>query len=160
VSASGHAWPEPGIVPGLEVSAQRTRRATYRTRVLYQDTDRAQIVHHAAYFRYLEGARLEFWRGNGFDYRRFEEETGLGLPVAEARLRYRSAARFDDELVIETWTRAASRASVWLDALVRRDSEVVLESSVRIACVALPSGTIRRIPNGLLDACLLPGHGI
>jgi acyl-CoA thioesterase FadM len=75
-------------------------------------------------------------------------------------LRYRSAARFDDELTIETWTSAASRASVWLDAAVRRDAEVLVESSVRIACVAFASGTIRRIPDGLLDACLQPGHGI
>ena len=130
------------------------------TRVLYQDTDRARIVHHAAYFRYLEGARLELWRAHGFDYRAFEEGTGLGLPVAEARLRYRSAARFDDELVIETWTSAASRASVWLDAVVRRNDVVLLESSVRVACVSLETGAIRRIPDELLDACLERGHGI
>jgi acyl-CoA thioester hydrolase len=158
VNANNHEWPAPYV--GLVREAIRTRRAVYTTRVLYQDTDRARIVHHSAYFRYLEGARLELWRANGFDYRRFEEETGLGLPVAEARLRYRSAARFDDELSVETWTSAASRASVWLDAVVRRDTEVLLEASVRIACVAFESGTIRRIPDGLLDACLESGHGI
>jgi acyl-CoA thioester hydrolase len=157
VSAKNHAWP-----PAAKTTAgplMRPRRAFYATRVLYQDTDRARIVHHAAYFRYLEGARLELWRAHGFDYRRFEDETGLGLPVAEARLRYRNAARFDDELVIETWTSAASRASVWLDAIVRRNDDVLLESSIRVACVSLETGAIRRIPDGLLDACLEPGHG-
>jgi acyl-CoA thioester hydrolase len=158
VRATNHAWPAPAA--GIAGVRLRSRRAIYTTRVLYQDTDRARIVHHSAYFRYLEGGRLELWRAHGFDYRRFEEETGLGLPVAEARLRYRSAARFDDELLVETWTSAASRASVWLDAVVRRDTEVLLESSVRLACVAFATGTIRRIPDPLLDACLEPGHGI
>ncbi len=123
-------------------------------RVLYQDTDKAGVVHHAAYFRYLEGARLELWRAHGFDYARFERETGFGLPVAEARVRYRSSARFDDELEVETWTSAASRASIWLDAAIRRDGEILVEASLRLACVSLADGTIRRIPEALIEACL------
>jgi acyl-CoA thioesterase FadM len=76
--------------------------------------------------------------------------------VAEARMRYRSSARFDEELEVETWTSAASRASVWLDAAIRRDGEVLVESSVRLACVSLVDGAIRRTPDALLDACLEP----
>jgi acyl-CoA thioester hydrolase len=138
----------------------KARRGLYAARVLYQDTDQARIVHHASYFRYLEAARLELWRANGFDYAAFERETGLGLPVAEVRVRYKSAARFDDELEIETWTSKASRASVWLDAEIRRKGELLVESSVRLACVSFADGTIRRIPDRLLDACLERGHGI
>jgi acyl-CoA thioester hydrolase len=125
-------------------------------RVLYQDTDQARVVHHAAYFRYLEGGRLELWRAHGFDYGRFERDTGLGLPVAEARMRYRDSARFDDELEVETWTSAASRASVWLDAAIRRKGKVLVESSIRLACVSLADGTIRRIPEAVLEVCLGP----
>jgi acyl-CoA thioester hydrolase len=138
----------------------RTRRGIHRIRVAYYDTDQARVVHHASYLRFLEVARVEFWRGHGLDYDRFEKTTGLGLPVAEVRLRYRIGARFDDVLEIETWTRKASRASVWLDSLVRRGQEVVTEGSVRLACVALADGTIRRIPDSVLDACLETGHGI
>jgi acyl-CoA thioester hydrolase len=155
-----HSWPAPAS-PSQDVALHlRPRRGRYPTRVLYQDTDQARIVHHASYFRYLEAARLELWREHGFDYARFERETGLGLPVAEARLRYRSAARFDDLLVVETWARGASRASIWLDANVSRQGVVLLEASVRIACVSLAEGTIRRIPTELLDACLEIGHGL
>ena len=142
---------------GTEV---RSRRGRHFARVLYEDTDQARIVHHASYFRYLEAARIELFRENGFDYARFEREAGLGLPVAEVRLRYRSAARFDDELEIATWTSKASRASIWLDAEIRRDGALLVESSVRLACVSLADGSIRRIPDGVLDACLERGHGI
>ncbi len=103
---------------------------------------------------------MELWRANDFDYNAFEQRTGLGLPVVEAQLRYRSSARFDDALEIETWVSRASRASVWFDAVVRRAGTVLNESSVRVACASFADGTIRKIPDALLDACLEPGHGI
>jgi acyl-CoA thioester hydrolase len=138
----------------------RSRRAIHRVRVAYADTDRAQVVHHASYFRFLEVARVELWRDNGYDYNAFEQRTGLGLPVVEAHLRYRIAARFDDLLDVETWVSRATRASVWFDAVIRRGEAVMNESSVRLACVRLADGVLRKIPDELLDACLEPGHGV
>jgi acyl-CoA thioester hydrolase len=138
----------------------KARRAIHRVRVAYADTDRAQVVHHASYFRFLEVARVELWRDNGYDYNAFEQRTGLGLPVVEARLRYRVAARFDDVLDVETWVSRATRASVWFDAAIRRGDLILNESSVRLACVRFSDGALRKIPDELLDACLEPGHGV
>ncbi len=132
----------------------KSKRSKHHVRVAYADTDQARVVHHASYFRFLEVARVEFWREHGFDYDRFEKDTGLGLPVVEARLRYRAAARFDDLLEIETWISRASRASVWFDAVIRRGDVVIHESSVRLACASFDDGTIRSIPDLLLDRCL------
>jgi acyl-CoA thioester hydrolase len=140
--------------------ADATRRGLYRLRVAYYDTDQARVVHHASYLRYLEVARVEFWRELGFHYDAFEKRTGLGLPVAELRVRYRRGARFDDVLDVETWTSKASRGSIWLDSLVRRGQECMVEGSVRLACVGLADGRLRRIPDEVLDACLGTGHGI
>ena len=137
-----------------------SRRAKHRLRVAYQDTDKAQVVHHAAYFRLIEVARVEFWREGGLDYRRFEEDTGLGLPVVEAKLRYRVAARFDDLLEVETWVSEATRASMWYAAQIRRGSEVIFDGSVRLACVSFKEGQLRKVPDQVLGACLLPGYEI
>jgi acyl-CoA thioester hydrolase len=138
----------------------KARHAIHRVRVAYADTDRAQVVHHASYFRFLEVARVELWRDNGYDYNAFEQRTGLGLPVVEAHLRYRVAARFDDVLDVETWVSRATRASVWFDAAIRRGDLILNESSVRLACVRFSDGALRKIPDELLDACLEPGHGV
>ena len=138
----------------------KSRRAIHRVRVAYVDTDQAQVVHHSTYFRFLEIARVELWRENGFDYAQYEKRTGLGLPVVEVRLRYRVAARFDDLLDVETWVSRASRASVWFDAIIRRGETILNESSVRLACANFGDGTIRKIPSEVLDACLEVGHGI
>lgn len=137
-----------------------SRRHTHTVRVAYQDTDKAQVVHHAAYFRFLEAARVEFWRAGGLDYRLFEEETGLGLPVVEAKLRYRAAARFDEVLNVEIWIASATRASVWHGARIRRAGAVIFDGSVRLACVSLGEGQLRKMPDRVLDACLLPGYEI
>jgi acyl-CoA thioester hydrolase len=138
--------------PLAEVPAKKSK---YRLRVAYADTDQARVVHHASYFRYLEVARVEFWREHGFDYDAFEKRTGLGLPVVEAKLRYRAAARFDDVLEVETWIAKASRASVWFDAVIRKGKDVIHEASVRVACASFADGTIRSIPDELLAL----GHG-
>jgi acyl-CoA thioester hydrolase len=142
------------------LKAGKTRRGFYSVRVLYQDTDKARIVHHATYFRYLEAGRLEMWRDHGFSYDAFERETGLGLPVVEAHLRYRAAARFDDRIEVETWVKSATRASVWFESAIRRGEELLVEARVRLACTTLDDGQIRRIPAALLDACLEPGYDV
>ena len=149
------AVPQSSIRPLFQ-----SRRGAHQVRVAYCDTDRAQVVHHSTYFRFLEVARIEYWRANGYDYAKWERDTGLGLPVAEAKMRYRAAARFDDLLTIETWVSKASRASMWFDAAITRDGELLHESSVRLACCQFSDGSIRRIPDAVLDACLEPGHGI
>jgi acyl-CoA thioester hydrolase len=140
-----------------------SRKASFRVRVPYADTDKAKVVHHAAYFRFLEMARVEMLREGGLDYRRFEETTDLGLPVVEARLRYRVAARFDDLLEVETVVDEATRASLWFNGVIRRAGTVLLESRVRLACVSFtadPAKALRRIPDAVLDACLEPGWDV
>ncbi|MEO8799812.1 MAG: thioesterase family protein [Polyangiaceae bacterium] len=137
-----------------------SRRTTHEVRVAYVDTDRANVVHHSRYFRFLEVARVEFWRSGGLSYRQFEEETGMGLPVVESKMRYRQAARFDDLLTVETWVSDASRASIWYDALITRDGVLLHESSIRLACVSFTEGTLRKIPDSVLDASLEPGWDV
>jgi acyl-CoA thioester hydrolase len=133
----------------------RPRHAIHRVRVGYQDTDQGKVVHHASYLRFLEAARIEFWREGDFVYDRFEKETGLVLPVVEAELRYRSPARFDDLLEVETWLEKATQASVWVQGIIRRGETVLVESRIRLACVAPAAGRIRRIPAALIEASLV-----
>jgi acyl-CoA thioester hydrolase len=140
----------------------RSRRGRHLVRVLYHDTDQAKVVHHATYFRYLEAARIEFWRDHGFSYDDFEKSTGLGLPVVESQMRYRASARFDDLLEVTTWVAQATRASVWFEAEIRKSADLALlvEARVRLACASFDDGQIRRIPMALLDACLEPGYEV
>ncbi|GGH14122.1 acyl-CoA thioesterase [Silvibacterium dinghuense] len=80
--------------------ASPTARATVRVR--YAETDQMGVVYHANYFVWCEIGRVEFFRQLGHDYRSMELEDDCHLPVVEASCRYRTPARYDDEVVIET----------------------------------------------------------
>jgi acyl-CoA thioester hydrolase len=60
------------------------------------------VVYYANYFVWCEIGRVEFFRQLGHDYKRLEMEDDCHLPVVEASCRYRSPARYDDEVCIET----------------------------------------------------------
>jgi acyl-CoA thioester hydrolase len=70
-------------------------------RVRYEETDQMQVVYHANYLVWFEIGRTELIRELGFPYRRFED-IGFMLPVNEVNVKYKSPARYDDELVIRT----------------------------------------------------------
>ena len=71
-------------------------------RVRYAETDQMGVVYHANYLVWFEIGRVELMRQLGLDYSRMEAEEGCGIAVAEARVRYKAPARYDDELTIET----------------------------------------------------------
>jgi len=109
----------------------------YRVRVQYVDTDQGGVVHHAAYLRFMEQARVELLRHQGVDYRRFEEEQRRAIPVAEIRVRYKLPCRFDDELVVETWVGVLNRAKLRFDYRIMRGGAFCTEAEITCACVDL-----------------------
>jgi acyl-CoA thioester hydrolase len=75
---------------------------TTQVRVRYAETDQMGIVYYANYLVWFELGRVELLRSVGLAYSRLETDHGCILPVVEARCRYRSPARYDDEILIET----------------------------------------------------------
>jgi len=71
-------------------------------RVRYQETDNMGVVYYANYFVWFEVARTEFLRKSGVAYRDLEKK-GVYLMVASASCDYKSPARYDDIVRIETW---------------------------------------------------------
>ena len=60
------------------------------------------VVYYANFFVWFEIGRVELMRSLGFDYREIEEQAECFLPVVEANCRYKSPARYDDLLTLET----------------------------------------------------------
>ena len=75
---------------------------TTEVRVRYAETDQMGIVYYANYLVWFEVGRVELLRSLGFSYSMLETEHECILPVVEASCRYRSPARYDDEILIET----------------------------------------------------------
>jgi len=85
--------------------------AKAQVRVRYAETDQMGVVYHANYLVWFEVGRVELIRQMGLSYKQMEAEEDCMIAVVEATARYRSPARYDDELVIETRLKAA-RSSV------------------------------------------------
>lgn len=70
-----------------------------RIKVRYAETDQMRFVYYANHFVYYEVARTEWLASRGMPYHVLES-TGFAIPVLEAHCRYRSPARYGDELVV------------------------------------------------------------
>lgn len=124
--------------------------ASARVRVGYVDTDRAQVVHHSTYLRYLEMARVEYLRDRGFDFRAMELEHALSLAVVEANVRYRAGARFDDLLELKTWIAVANRAKLRFDTVILRGPDVITTAAITVCCIKIPEARLSSVPSGLI----------
>ena len=98
------------------------RTSTSRVRVRYAETDRMGVVYYANYLVWFEVARTDWLRETGWTYRAMEAE-GFSLPVIEAHCEYKSSARYDDEVAIETTARLVSPIRMAFDYLVSRPAD-------------------------------------
>ena len=139
---------------GADVASGTAMVAT-EVRVLYGDVDRMGYAYYANYLRWFEAGRNEYLRAQGLSYRDFEDGFGLVLPVVEAGVSYRTPARYDDLLAVETSLGDVRRASARVTYRVVRGDEVLATGHTVHACVDA-AGRVKRMPPELL-ARLAPG---
>jgi acyl-CoA thioester hydrolase len=72
-----------------------------KLRVRYGETDQMGYCYYGNYAQYFEVGRVETLREIGMSYKNLEE-MGIMLPVSKYSVRYKSPAKYDDELTIET----------------------------------------------------------
>jgi acyl-CoA thioester hydrolase len=73
-----------------------------KIRVRYAETDQMGVVYYANFFVWFEVGRVELLRQLGFHYKQMEIDDDCHIPVVEANCRYKSPARYDDHLLLET----------------------------------------------------------
>jgi acyl-CoA thioester hydrolase len=81
-------------------------------RVRYAETDQMGVVYHANFFVWFEVGRVELLRQLGFEYKQMEKDDDCHIPVVEATCRYKSPARYDDALLLETTVLAMRRSVI------------------------------------------------
>lgn len=120
---------------------------TITIRVRYPECDPMGYLHHSIYLQYMEMGRVEMLRAAGHNYADLEKR-GVLFVVAKVEVRYKSPARYDDELALTT--RLVRQTHVRLDHAytVRRGETLVAEANTTIACVGR-DGQLMAIPEGL-----------
>jgi acyl-CoA thioester hydrolase len=116
-------------------------------RVYYEDTDFSGVVYHASYLRFMERGRTEMLRARGVAQgASLSAEPGdrFGFAVRAMNIDFRRPARMDDMLMVETEVVEIGGASMELAQRVKRGDELLIDATVRIACVV--DGRPCRIP--------------
>jgi len=119
----------------------------FPVRVYYEDTDFSGVVYHASYLRFMERGRTELLRARGMSQgTSLSAEPGdrFGFAVRAMTIDFRRPARMDDLLTIETQVVEIGGASMELAQRVKSGDDLLVEATVRIACVV--DGRPCRIP--------------
>lgn len=117
----------------------------------FAETDQMGIAHHSAYIIWMEAARVEWLRERGMSYRKLEEE-GVSLAVSSVEVQYRAAARFDDEIEIETKLIEACSRRFRFSYLLRRPADATpLASGVSVHVPTDRNGRALRLPAEWLE---------
>jgi acyl-CoA thioester hydrolase len=118
-------------------------------RVLFADTDAMGIAYYGSYLRWFETGRVELLRRRGLAYGELAAR-GISLPVREARARYLSPARYDDEIRILAEVSVAGRASVTFSYRIEGgDGKALAEGSTVHAFVG--GGKVVPAPRDFLE---------
>lgn len=119
-------------------------------RVTYADCTVGNHVYYGRYLEILEAARGAFFRYLGTSFLEWQNQ-GVVFPVVEVHLRYRGAARYDDDLTVELSVVRAERARLDFGYRALSPAEkVLLEGETRHVCASVDDH-IKRLPSGLVE---------
>ena len=104
-------------------------------RVYYEDTDSGGVVYHANYLKFMERARTEWLRALGFEQTMLKSELGIIFVVHSMTITFKSPALFNDMLEIKSRRVKLGFGSMEFLQTIMRDSQILLEATVKLACV-------------------------
>jgi len=122
-------------------------------RVRYAETDQMQYAYYGNYLEYFEVGRAEMMRERGLTYKQIEEN-GYHMPVAEAFVKYKSPAFYDELLEIETKVELLPKLRVHIDHQIKSAERDVLiaEGYVELVFIIKETKKITRPPKFFVDA--------
>jgi acyl-CoA thioester hydrolase len=129
-----------------------SRRTTTTLRVRYAETDQMGVAYHAHYLVWCEVGRTDFIRELGVPYAELERR-GTYLAVADASIRYRASARYDDLVRVETWAEGARSRTVTFGYEIHRvEPEPALLATASTTLVSLDqTGAPRKLPPEIVE---------
>jgi acyl-CoA thioester hydrolase len=122
----------------------------HQLRVRYVECDPQGVVFNSHYLAYFDINITELWRA-AFGGYRVMTDRGIDLVVAEAQVRYRSSARFDDELTLEIAVTQIGNTAITTSHRITREGELIAEGTERHVVVSLETMTKTPIPDWIRD---------
>jgi acyl-CoA thioester hydrolase len=118
----------------------------HELRVRYGECDPQGIVFNANYLLYFDVAFTELWRAAIGPWQEMVAR-GVDAVVAEANLRFRAPARYDDELALAARVTRLGRSAITTEIDVMRGSELLVAGRLRHVCVATDTWRKTDVPD-------------
>ena len=129
------------------MAAKETISGETKLRVRYAETDKMGVVYHSNFVIWFEVGRVELLRQLGFQYSEMEAEDNCHIPVVDLRVRYKSPALYDDEIVVRTQIKKVRSSLLHFSYEIFREADRTL----------LATGeTMHIIVNNKLERTMLP----
>jgi acyl-CoA thioester hydrolase len=141
----------------MEHAADHLRAASafrWPVRVYYEDTDAGGVVYYANYLKFMERARTEWLRLNGFELPALADEHGILFVVRAVEIEYLKPGRFNDALIVTLELIEHGRSQITVSQRVLRGHEVLTRARVRAVCVDTQTIRPARIPPAVLHRLL------
>ena len=123
-----------------------TEPFVHELRVRYGECDPQGIVFNANYLLYFDVAFTELWRAALGPWTDMVER-GVDAVVAEANVKFRAPARYDDVIELHAWIAQLGTTSMTTRIDVRRDGELLVEGTLRHVCVSTETWRKTDIPD-------------
>lgn len=124
---------------------------SFEQKVYFSDTDNYGVVWHGAYLRWMEMGRVEFCKEiSGFSLKELEIRDIL-LPVASINIKYKSSAKLEDIVVIETEVVSFNGLSATFKQTIKSKTsdKVFVVADVVIVAVHQDAKLYRKMPEPL-----------
>ena len=97
----------------------------YKHYVQYYETDKMGVTHHSNYIRFMEEARVEFFKNIGFDYFEFEK-CGIVSPVVGLNnIKFKRPSTAGDTLEIEVSIKSMTNVIFTIQYVMKKEDTVV-----------------------------------
>lgn len=119
--------------------------------VYYEDTDAGGVVYHSNYLNFFERARTEWLKNMGVKQAQLLADD-IAFVVKKAELDFKVAARFEQDLFVESEVIEMKKASLlFRQRLLDGSGKMYCEGLILVACVALSRMRPRGIPQNIVQ---------
>ncbi|MBU2703278.1 acyl-CoA thioester hydrolase [Sporomusaceae bacterium BoRhaA] len=98
---------------------------TVKDKVRFVETDLMGVVHHSKYFNWFEMGRVEYLRSIGISLNELLAQN-IVFPITDVSCKYRSSARFDDIVLIQTTLKEVSKVKMVFTYEVMKEADTTL----------------------------------
>jgi len=128
------------------------RQFSIPVRVYIEDTDAGGIVFYANYLKFMERARTERLRRAGVDLDHWHQSQRRLFVVRKVTIDYHLPARYDDQLTVNANIMTFRPASIVMEQPIYRGDELLISSTVKLACINADTLAPTAIPTEIREA--------